>query len=108
MAYTLTKDERIKQGEFRRIRWVRRGETPHFLLLGRQNGRDNRRIAFAIRKTTGGAVTRNRMRRLIREFFRLNKRCFEDNSDSIVRVKKMPPKLTWNYVSEELQQLLLN
>jgi len=108
MAYTLTKNEILKTGDFRGIKWVKRGETPHFRLLAKENQRPTKRIAIGVRKKTGGAVVRNRMKRLIREFFRLHKELFADRCDSLIKVKIMPPKIQWKETSEELQQLLLN
>lgn len=105
MQYTLKRDERLKKGEFRVIRWARYGETAHFLLLGSRNIRSMKRIAVTIRKKAGGAVDRNRMKRLIKEFFRLRKHMFIDGHDNLIRVKKLPPKLTWGETREELERL---
>jgi ribonuclease P protein component len=106
MAHTLTKSEILKKGDFRGIRWVKRGETTHFLLLGNKNPDLMKRIAIGVRKKTGGAVVRNRMRRLIKEFFRLHKDLFVDHYDSLIKVKKMPERIEWNNTSAELEQLL--
>ena len=106
MAYTLTKNEMLKKGDFRGIKWVKRGQTDHFLLLGNKNRCSTRRIAIGVRKKTGGAVVRNKMKRLIKEFFRLNKGLFADSYDSLIKVKRMPQKMEWKDTSEELQRLL--
>jgi ribonuclease P protein component len=108
MAYTLTKKERLKKGDFRVIRWARCAETTHFLLLAHKNQYNVRRVAIAVRKKTGGAVVRNRMKRLIKEFFRLNKDLFIDSSDSLIKVKKVPPRTTLSDMSGELRGLLLS
>jgi ribonuclease P protein component len=108
MPYTFSKDERLKKGEFRVIRWTKYGETAHFTLLGNKNERGVKRIAVAVRKKTGGAVTRNRVKRLVKEFFRLRKDLFMNCHDNLIRVKKMPPHLSWNNTREELERLLLN
>ncbi|MCX5798626.1 MAG: ribonuclease P protein component [Proteobacteria bacterium] len=106
MAYTLTKNERLKKGDFRGIKWTKYGETCHYMFLGKENPYYLKRIAITVRKKTGGAVRRNRMRRLIKEFFRLHKDLFVDCCDNLIRIKKMPQKLTWRDTSEELQKLL--
>jgi ribonuclease P protein component len=108
MAYTLTKNELLKKGDFRGIRWVKRGETAHFLILGNKQQRAAKRIALGVRKKTGCAVKRNRMKRLIKEFFRLNKGLFPECRDSLIKVKTIPHNIEWNDTSEELRQLLLN
>lgn len=87
---------------------MKRGETTHFLVLGNKHQRTTRRIAIGVRKKTGGAVVRNRVKRLIKEFFRLNKGLFPDCRDSLVKVKSIPPYIKWKDTSEELHQLLLN
>jgi ribonuclease P protein component len=106
MANTLTKNERLKKGDFRGIKWTKYGETCHFILLGNENKYCVKRIAITINKKAGGAVIRNRTRRLIKEFFRLNKHLFIDNYDNLIRIKRIPQKLTWKDTSEELQKLL--
>ena len=108
MTCTLKKNELLKKGDFRGIKWVKRAETTHFLLLGHKNRCSAKRIAIGVRKKTGGAVVRNKMKRLIKEFFRLHKGLFTDCFDSLIKVKKMPPNIKWKDTSEELQQLLLN
>ncbi|MDR2019044.1 MAG: ribonuclease P protein component [Syntrophobacterales bacterium] len=108
MAYTLTKNELLKKGDFRGIRWVKRGETTHFLILCNKNRPLTRRIAIGIRKKTGGAVVRNKMKRHIKEFFRLHKELFPGHRDTLIKVKKIPYKIEWKNTSEELRQLLLN
>ena len=108
MAYTLKKNEILKKGDFRGIRWAKQGETAHFLLLGNRNLHPIKRIAIGVRKKTGCAVMRNRMKRLIKEFFRLHKNLFADYHDSLIKVKNIPQRIQWEDTKKELRQLLLN
>ncbi len=106
-SFTLTKDERLKRGDFRKTRWVKCSETNHFSLLIHKNRHESKRIAVTIRKQVGDAVLRNRMRRLIKESFRLNKDLFVESHDNLIKVKRVPPmKLNLKEVNEELINLL--
>jgi ribonuclease P protein component len=105
MTYTFPKDEKLKKGDFRGVRWMRRAETPYFLLLLRKN-EQGRKLGITMRKKTGGAVVRNRMRRLVREFYRLNKDLFPDHNNILLKVKQVPERLTWTDTEKELRALL--
>ncbi len=49
---------------------------------------------------------RNRVRRIVKEFFRLHKDLFREDSDSLIRVKGLPQNLTMGEIGPELQALL--
>jgi ribonuclease P protein component len=60
--------------EFKRV--FRRGlrlDGPLFVLLAAENGVDRGRLGLAVGRRVGGAVARNRAKRLLRETFRRNK-----------------------------------
>lgn len=107
MGYTLKKEERLVRGDFRGTKWTTYGETAHFRLLKNENPFYTKRIGITIRKKTGGAVARNRMRRYVKEFYRLNKGLFRNSCHYLIKVRKMPENLIWTKVTEELQQLLV-
>lgn len=44
--------------------------TPHLVMIGRPSAGPTTRIGFIVSKKVGGAVTRNRVRRRLRELFR--------------------------------------
>lgn len=106
MTRTLTKQERLKKGDFRGAKWTRCSETAHFVLLATVNGRDIRRFAVTIRKKTGVAVVRNRVKRVVKEFFRLNKDLFIEGSNNLIRVKGLPDELSMSVMGPELEALL--
>ena len=106
MICTLTKQERLKKGDFRGTAWTKCSETAHFILLTSDNRCSIRRFAVTIRKKTGDAVVRNRVRRIVKEFFRLNKDLFKENSNSLIRVKGLPKDLTMGEMGPELKTLL--
>lgn len=106
MANTFSKDERLKKGDFRGTRWKKHGETPHFLLLVHENQQGKKKLGVTIRKKIGGAVVRNHMRRLVREFYRQNKDLFPDRQNNLLKIKQVPEKLTWTETDKELHVLL--
>lgn len=105
-SFTLTKDERLKRGDFRSIRWVKYSETNHFALLIHENRYESERIAVTVRRQIGDAVVRNRIKRLIKESFRLHKNLFMKGCDNLIKVKRAPEKITFHGVHEELTDLL--
>ena len=106
-SFALTKNERLKRGDFRNTRWVKCSETNHFSLLIHKNRHESKRIAVTVRKQVGDAVFRNRIKRLIKESFRLNKDLFVEGHDNLIKVKLVPfMKLNLKEVHEELDKLL--
>ncbi len=78
------------------IRWIKRTANPR--------GEIFQSVRFAIvisKKSISSAVRRNRMKRLVREFFRLNQRGFSSSVDIIVQVNEDKP-----LKYEELEKLL--
>lgn len=84
----------------------KRFDTEHFLLILRKNDRDARRLGLAVGRKAGGAVSRNRIKRLVREFFRLNRERMPDSSDLIVVAKENIEIKGYPEVFEELKVIL--
>jgi ribonuclease P protein component len=106
MEFTLTKSERLGRREFRRAQWKKRGNSPHFLLFKSRNEDSGKRFGVVVQRTIKGAVVRNRIRRSVKEFFRLNKDLFEDCHDYYVRIVRMPERIRWDVISTELRALV--
>jgi ribonuclease P protein component len=106
MGFTLSKSERLGRREFRRAKWKKRGSTPHFLLFKCRNQDSGKRFGVVIQRKIKGAVVRNRIRRSVKEFFRLNKHLFEECHDYYVRIIRMPERIRWDAVSTELRTLI--
>jgi len=73
------------------------------IICGNPNGA--RRIGITVTKKTGNAVFRNRIKRLIREFFRRNKNLFPAGHDVVVMAKKNLPPLSYQETEQELTEL---
>jgi len=89
-VYTFSKSERLlNRKDFVNLnRLSKRLHTPHFSISLKQNGRALTRLGITVSKRIGNSVKRNRVKRLIREFFRLNKALFPQGHDIVVVAKK--------------------
>jgi ribonuclease P protein component len=106
MDQTFGKAERLNKRDFRYSRWTKSGRTHHFLLFRSKNEGPARRFGVVVSRKVKGAARRNRIKRLLREFFRQNKPLFEESMSHSVRVTGMPESVTWKAVSAELRLLL--
>lgn len=106
--YTFSKEERIRRrADFLRI--SKEGvkyQTDHFKVSICPNGLNLKRLGIAVGKSVGPAVKRNRVKRQIREFFRLNKGVLPDSSDLVIAAKEGAAGLNYWQVSEELKGIL--
>jgi putative membrane protein insertion efficiency factor/ribonuclease P protein component len=85
--------ERIKNPEdFRRAFERRRSASDHALIVhGVENGRDHPRLGISVpRRRVRSAVARNRIKRLIREAFRLSKSELPAGVDLVVLPRAIP------------------
>lgn len=76
-----------------------------FTMITCGNSNGVKRLGITVTKKTGNAVFRNRMKRLIREFFRRNKDLFPAEHDVVVMAKKNMPPLTYQETERELTEL---
>ena len=102
------KAERIrKRTEYVNI--YRRGERVHsnsFTVILSPNARGDTRLGIAVNKRIGNAAKRNRIKRLVREFFRLNKDVLPDSKDMVIIAKKDVSFLKYRDVCLELGGLV--
>lgn len=89
--------------DFREV--VRKGErasTPHFNIYRDFPGGSGRKFGVSVGKRAGRAVVRNRIKRVLREFYRFHKNAFPGGSRTAITVKKAPPMPGLAAVAEEL------
>lgn len=96
--------------EYREV--VRRGErlsTEHFtvyrdhrLAAGPGGGEPPRKVGVSVGRRVGGAVLRNRVKRLLREFYRTHKEAFPPGSRTAIVAKKAPGTANLASVTAEL------
>ena len=83
---SLTKKERIlKRADFIDINLHgKRFRTENFTIIARPNGGDITRLGITVSKRVGNSTKRNRVKRLIREFFRLHKHAIPKGYDVVI------------------------
>ena len=117
--FGLSKHERIKRkNEFSRVYksgkiiYSNSRKLKAIFYLGKSESK-NIKVAFGISKRAGNAVWRNRIRRLLREVYRLNKEILSDCNSSLwidfspnILNKKENPKLFLRDVKFDMIDLL--
>ncbi|MFN4259166.1 MAG: ribonuclease P protein component [Gemmataceae bacterium] len=100
---TLRPHERIKRPQdFQQVFARRRSVSNDFLIIyGRENGLSHNRLGLSVSRKVGGAVQRNRLRRLYREAFRLTKVDMPVGLDIV-----LVPRGAQEPTLEELKQVL--
>jgi len=105
--FTFPKKERLlNRSDFVNLnRSGKRYHARHFLVILKQNGLGITRLGVTASKKAGNAVKRNRTKRLIREFFRLNKADLPQGYDIVVAAKKDASYLDLRKTKKELAEI---
>ena len=102
----LPRTDRVRRrSAFRRIQSEgRRVHTQHFILIQRASDAGRRRLGITVTKKIGNAVARNRVKRVVREAFRLHRELFTPAVDIVFIAKRGAPKLGLVDVVEQLHK----
>jgi len=84
----------------------RRRTSREFTVFIRANGRDVSRFGWSIKKTLGGAVKRNRIRRRLREILRLNRQAIAAGWDIVIHPRGTVATAEFAPLAAELVKLL--
>jgi ribonuclease P protein component len=104
----LPKRQRIrKRAEFLRLQRVgRRKSGPRFVVITEPRRNGITRLGITTSRQVGGAVVRNRVRRLVREFFRRQKYQIVLPQDVLVIAKASAANASFAEVVQELAEVL--
>ena len=105
--HALTKGEKVlKSSEYRNIlKGGKSRSTEHFRIFICPNSINKQRLGITTSRRVGSAVKRNRIKRLLREFFRLHKACLPTSSDLLFIAKPGADRLDSTGLHTELKNI---
>ena len=107
MRFFLTKADRIlKRHEFIALsKSGRRIQNEHFIAIFAAAERSRSRLGITVTKKVGKAVKRNRIKRFVREFFRLNRRRYSGKWDINIIAKRQIEDISGEKAYRSLQDI---
>ncbi len=106
-AFSLRKSELVlTRSDFQRLsRCGRRLHRDHFVIVYCQNSLGKVRLGITVSKKVGRAVKRNRIKRLVRERFRLSRALFDDTYDINIIAKTGAAELSSVEITRVLEDI---
>ncbi len=97
-----------KRIEFQRLsRHGKKFQFSHFVVIKKCNDKGETRLGITVSSKVGNAVVRNRIKRLVREFFRRCRGELAAGSDILVIAKKGATNLSLSDVEKEMGASLM-
>lgn len=81
-------------------------KNKYFVIYNKESNNLYPRFGIAVGKKVGNAVTRNKLKRQIREIITRNKNLFQNNQDYIIIVKRSSLMLTFQQMKDEIMNLI--
>ena len=105
--FRFTQEERITDPQdFKRVmKSGKRLPSKSFILFSKKNKNQFHRLGIVVKKEVGLATYRNRVKRFLREFFRLHKDQIKGSFDLVILVKKGCKINRYKQAEEELRRL---
>ncbi len=75
--------------------------SERFVLFGLENNLDHHRLGITVSRKVGGAVVRNRVKRLIREIFRKSRADLPNHFDLVVNAKRPAADASYRELRDE-------
>lgn len=82
----------------------RKVHTSHFVVISQTNDKGENRLGVTVSAKVGNAIVRNRIKRLLREYFRRHRREIPYHHDIVIIARKGAGKLSFDEVGGELRR----
>jgi ribonuclease P protein component len=107
-SYRFRPHERLRSSsEYQQVKWAgKRARSRHFIINFTSNDLPHHRLGMVVQKRYYNAVQRNRIKRRLREWFRLHKREVPmPGKDIVIIARAGAQQLSCNEVSRELTEV---
>ena len=107
LCFSFTKADRIlKRGEYTALsKSGKRVQTAEFIAYFIPARYDRSRLGVTVTKKVGQAVERNRIKRMVREFFRINRHCLSGRWDINIIAKRQSAGIRSEKAYQSLQNI---